>query len=241
MKYGLYFCIASILMLICAVTNGGRPWLAIWPAMSFGIVGLGYLWVGPRVFGKRPDGTLTPINVVLLLPFLCYVWTVWHGLRHIKREAAFDELLPGVLIGRRLLDHELPNDVTHVVDLTSEFHEPRRLRSLDGYQSFSTLDATGVSVSRLREIVAFINDADSTVFIHCAEGHGRTGLFAAALILDRKITVTPDEAIVFVRNRRPGVRLNTAQRRQLHRFADEINQPHENTLPPNEDRVSDGL
>ncbi len=48
--------------------------------------------------------------------------------------------------------------------------------------------------------------------IHCAQGHGRTGLVAAAVLVVFRRAQTVSEAIAMVQTVRPGIELNTMQR-----------------------------
>lgn len=211
MKYGLLFATVAVLLVALALLFRGWHLLLLWPAVSFGVVAVGYLYFGPIVFGKSSRGVLSAFSQLLLLPYLLYLWSVWHALRLVKREPAFNQLTDNVFIGRRLLSHELPDNINHVVDLTCEFNESNALRSTS-YHSFPILDGFVPSVVDLQEWVLAVAAMPSNVYIHCAEGHGRTGLFAAALLLTIGHSKTPDEALEFIRSKRPMVRLN---RRQL--------------------------
>lgn len=223
MKYGIFFLIAAGLMAIRALLSGGWYLLLLWPAVSFMTVALGYLRFGPRVFGKRSDGTLAALNVIVLLPYLIYLWSVWYALRLVKREPAHNELTDGVIIGRRLLSFELPDEIATVVDLTCEFSEPRRLRS-KSYLLFQVLDGFVPSVEQLLDWSRAINSAPPPVFIHCAEGHGRTGLMAALLLLIRGKATSAAEAVQLVQSKRPLVRLGKRQFQLLELAAERIKQ-----------------
>ena len=125
MKYGVLFSTLSLLLAFYAFTNGGWFLLLAWPAISFGVIGLAYLTLGHRVFGKRPDGSMAPASVTILLPYLLYLWAVWHIIRLVSRESAYNTLVDGVLIGRRLLSAELP--VAYKRSSTSPLNFPNHL------------------------------------------------------------------------------------------------------------------
>src|SRR5947207_1355977 len=73
-----------------------------------------------------------------------------------------------------------------VVDLTSEFADPRAVRmARDSYLCVPTLDACAPDATAAREALERIDASDKPVYIHCAQGHGRTGSFAAALLIRR--------------------------------------------------------
>ena len=180
MKYGSLFCIVAALLAATASLNRGWTLLLLWPALSFLIVAGGYFHFGPRVYGKTPKGVLSPISQLLLLPYLVFLWFVWYIARLVKREPAFDQLTENIVIGRRLLSRELPEDIDHVVDLTCEFTEPKALRACS-YHSFQILDGFVPPKGELRRWAQHAAGLSGKLYIHCAEGHGRTGLFAAVL------------------------------------------------------------
>ncbi len=214
MKYGVLFTLAGILIAAYGGMKGGWWLLCLWPAASFVIVGLGYFWLGPRVYGKRSNGVVSPVHMVILLPYLVYMWAVWYLARVVKREAAYDRLTDNLIIGRRLLSHELPDNVDVVVDLTCEFTEPEALRQKE-YYSFQILDGYVPPIDSLVQWAKEVSQLSGTIYIHCAEGHGRTGLFAAALLLRSGQAASADEALTFIQSKRPLVRLGRRQRRVL--------------------------
>ena len=215
MKYGILFGIVAVPLATTALLHRGWHYLLLWPALSFGIVALAYVHFGPRVFGKSPRGMLAPINQLMLLPYLVYAWSVWHALRTLKREAAFNQLTDNIFIGRRLLSHEFPDNIDHVIDLTCEFNEPEALRS-SSYHSFQVLDGFITSPGQLRRWADQAAGLSGNIYIHCAEGHGRTGLFATVLLLRTGHSKTPNDALRFIRSRHPRVRLGQCQLAILH-------------------------
>lgn len=217
MKYGILFSIVAGLLVTTAVVHRGLYLLAFWPAVSFAVVASGYFYIGPSVFGKSTNGKLAFANQAILLPYLLYLWSVWRCIRIVKRESAFDWLTEDIAIGRRLLPHECPDSIEHVVDLTCEFTEPKTLRSRS-YRSCQILDASVPPIEKLHTWVKESAELTGTVYIHCAEGHGRTGLFAAALLLHRGDCSSPAEAISFIQSKRPLVRLGKRQLAALTNF-----------------------
>jgi protein-tyrosine phosphatase len=60
-------------------------------------------------------------------------------------------------------------------------------------------------------------DVDPTpVYVHCAVGHGRSATFVAAYLLASGAADSPQQAIAFLKARRPGVHINSAQQAALH-------------------------
>jgi protein-tyrosine phosphatase len=215
MKYTLVFAAFSAYLVVLAVHLGGLAWLLLWPALSFLLVAAAYAGLGPGVCGKRPDGGLACWAVLLLFPYLLLSWAVWHLQRLLSREAACNEVVPGLWVGRRPLAHELPPGTDLVVDLTAEFPEPRAVVVGRSYVCLPTLDALAPPVGPMRKLVQQVAAWPGTVYIHCAVGHGRSALVAAAVLLARGLAAGPKEAQQLVRKARPGVSLNRPQRRLL--------------------------
>ena len=212
---GLFVLLAAVLLAGSALLLPGRGWVLFWVAASLMVVGLGYLGLGPRVFGKRPDGTLALGSTLVLLPYLLCVWGVWRLVRLVSSRRPFDELTAGILIGRRLFPSEYPRDVDHVLDLTCEFPEFRAVRQAKHYRSFPILDGYVPKLSELVGLIRRVNDVEGTLYIHCAEGYGRTGLVSAAILLARGLAADPRQALRMVQARRPRVALSRRQRRML--------------------------
>jgi protein-tyrosine phosphatase len=106
-----------------------------------------------------------------------------------------------------------------VLDLTAEFPEPAGVRDGRDYICRPLLDATAPGPQIMQEWIMDLVRRPGCLYIHCAQGHGRTGLLAAALLLQRGVATDAADAIARVQAVRPGVRLNGAQRRCLTEFA----------------------
>ncbi|MES2706982.1 MAG: tyrosine-protein phosphatase [Verrucomicrobiota bacterium] len=181
-----------------------------WLGASFLILGMAYLAGRPGLLGKRADGTMAWWSRGLLFPLHLYIHSVWHLCRIFSREPAVCRVTPRLSVGRRLLASEIPSDVELIVDLTAEFPEPAGVREGRDYRLFPMLDATAPDADRLREFIASLPDAPT--FIHCAQGHGRTGLFAMVFLVHRGVCASLPEAETLLTAARPGIRLNGEQR-----------------------------
>lgn len=221
MKYGVLFAVMSIVTIVASRGSTYYGVMFLWPAATFAILSLGYFFLGAMIFGKRPNGTLGAINVVLMLPYLLLVWVVWHGLRLVRRNAPYEELVDGILIGRRLLPSEFPAGVASVFDLTCEFVEPRQIRQLV-YHACPVLDGAAPKVEKLLAWARLVLVAPKPAFIHCAEGHGRTGLLAATVLIEAGNAESASEALRLVQSKRSGVRLKRVQFKCLERAAARI-------------------
>ena len=217
--YAVVFLLTAAGFSTWAASSGGWGWVLLWPALAFALVGGAYLGGGPRVFGKLPRGELHPVHRVVLLPFLLFVWGTWHLLRLFERGSAHHSIAPGLLLGRRLLPGEIPPEVALVVDLSAEFDEPAEIGRGRKYVSLPVLDGSVPNADVFRRVVDEVNATRETVLVHCAQGHGRSGLLAAAVLLARGLASTPAEAVEQIQKIRPGVRLKPGQVRWLEEFA----------------------
>jgi hypothetical protein len=121
MKHGVLLLLLGGSFFYLAIERGGLHFLWIWPGLSFLAVACAYFGLGPRIFGKRSDGTLASFALVALLPYFLFTWGTWHLARLLIKEDCYNRVAPGLYLGRRPLAHELPTDIDAVVDLTAEF------------------------------------------------------------------------------------------------------------------------
>ena len=220
-RFGIMLCVLGLALATAAIWLGGPALLVLWPATSVFVVGLGYLFLGPAVFGKRADGQLAPLPLALLFP---YHVAAWIRLRWNARDGRppFDLVAPGIYLGRRLVDaSQLPKDVRLVVDLTAEF---RVTRGVDGhyeYLALPTLDTTVPSYDAFARLASQTAAHAGPVYIHCAAGYGRSAAVAAAVLIARGLAGDVDDAQAQLRAARPKVWLHPGQRAHVIRFAEE--------------------
>lgn len=223
LRFGWLQIALGFLLLGVAASMRGVMWAMVWPATAVIVIGLGYLGLGPSVFGKRRNGTLHPLRALVLLPyhgvaFLRLHWDLW---RH--REAAWNEVAPGVFLGRRTLG-ALPEGTKVVVDLTAELPAISGVRAsvekgVLGYHVLPTLDATAPEEAPFISLVELLSPMKETVFIHCAAGHGRSAALAAALLVARSLAFDAESAEARLKRARPLVHLHREQRALVDRFA----------------------
>ena len=181
---------------------------------------MAYLFNEPRIFGKRPNGQLGPIRAVVLVPFLAMTSVVWHCSRILSREPAVEQLTDEAWLGRRLIGAELPNTVSIVLDLTAEFHEPLvKIGSVRNYLSLPILDGSTLEPDKIRQALTTMDHLEGVIFIHCAQGHGRTALVAACWLLHSGRANSAEEAIGIVLRARPGARLAPCQKEAVEAIA----------------------
>ena len=153
------FLLMSLLLLWYAIFLQGLYWLLLWPALSFFLVGVAYGGLGPALFAKQPDGALPLRTWILLGPYLLLSWLGWLGLRAAQGKAPWDEVAPGLFLGRRLEEHELPGDISIIVDMTCEFSTRHPVRANQRYLCLPTLDATAPEPDALRALIQELREA----------------------------------------------------------------------------------
>ncbi len=203
-------------LLYLGVEHGGWAWALAWPGLAALWLSLAYFAHRPALLGKRASGTVALWAWPLVLPYVAFAWFMWRVQRRLVREDAWNEVAPGLLLGRRVEGREMP-DVPVVVDLTAELVEARLIRQREGYHCLPTLDATAPDEERLLELVDALAHTPR-LFVHCASGHGRSAPQAAARLMRRGLATSVDEAESHLQARRPAVSLKRAQRALLSRI-----------------------
>jgi protein-tyrosine phosphatase len=194
---------------VALLVGGTALWL-LWAAGSLALVAIGYLAIGPAVFQKRPDGTLSGAARWLLWPYLVgarinsRAWT--RGL------AAADAVAPGLLLGRIPTKADLKRlNVAAVVDVSAELPCPT---SAVRYATVPMLDLVPPTVDRLAQAAEAVVLARQSgpVLVCCALGFSRSALTVAAALLQAGEAASPDEALRRVRAARPRVVVGDAHR-----------------------------
>ena len=218
---GVFAALGAIL-LWRAITSERLPLALIlgWISLDLFLVSIAYLRQNSRAFGKTDDGTMRPLRAIVMAPFLCFTWAVWQLQNLCSREPAWSEATPGLFVGRRCPFACLPPKTTTVIDLTAEFPTPREIRRHTKVVCLPTLDGCPPNLAdclRLFDLLDSIRD--SVVYVHCANGHGRSVTFVAALLTVRGLAETPDAAIEKLRRCRPKASPNAGQRDFLQELA----------------------
>jgi protein-tyrosine phosphatase len=202
-----------------ALAVGGWAWLLAWPGLVGLVVAAGYGGLGPRIFAKRADGSLSPLRVALLLPYFLVARAVW-GVLRMTREPQFHEIRPGLYLGRRPLERELPRDVRAVVDLTAEFTADRRPGV--EYLCAPALDGGVPEEQAMRDLLRALRKLDGPVYVHCAAGHARSAAVVSAMLVLEGRATGIDEAERVLKGIRPGVGMTASQRELVTRLVDEL-------------------
>jgi hypothetical protein len=217
MSYRHLLTLLGVVLIVLGLVE--RNWFlgAVWFGCDFLILGVAHGRGSHRVFGKRADGTLPLWSWLVFLPLLIYTTGIWHLIRLLSREPARNAVTEQLVVGRRLLAFELEGEFDNFVDLTAEFPEPSSIRSIPSYRSFPILDGSAPTAEALRAAVARLRPGRT--FVHCAQGHGRTGLFALAVLLSSGAARSVEDGLQMLSAARPAIRLSREQHRCIQMYA----------------------
>lgn len=204
MKYSFLLIVLGVAQLVLAWDNVLAGWLLCWSGISFLAAGLGYGWMGPRVFGKKANGHMAWPHVALLFPFLLFTWGLWHVQRLLAHEAGSHEIAPGLWLGRRPFPADLPPNTALIVDLTAEFPAGRGVTQNRAYLCLPTLDTGVPKLQDLQEVVKQAAQCQGNVYVHCALGHGRSAMIVMAILLAKGLANDVNSAEAIVKAARPG-------------------------------------
>ncbi len=197
---------------LCGLAIWLAPWGALlaWPAFALALVSAGYLGIGPVIFGKT-NGRMHPIMTVFFAPFLVPL-AVWR-LRERDPEP-HDLVIPGVRLGRlvssRVAAQLIEGGVTAVLDMTCEHSEAKPFLEIE-YCNIQVLDLTPPSIDELFIAVNFILEQieNGEVYVHCAQGFGRSATVVSACLLAQDKTLSLEDASHIIENARESVRLRS--------------------------------
>ncbi|MBI5881669.1 MAG: dual specificity protein phosphatase family protein [Elusimicrobia bacterium] len=217
------FLLIGALFVYLGLQNRPGGWLLAWWGISFACVSVAYALSKPSFFGKRPDGSQAWWAWIPFGPHLFFAWIAWQAGRLLSREDICNEIAPGIWLGRRPYASELPANISLIVDLTSEFRLAPSVAKGKAYLCLPVFDG---SVTDLESFTGLVEKAaawkDRGIYIHCALGHGRSAMVAAAVLIRRGLQASAVEAVNAIQQVRPGVGLHASQMGLLEDFAASI-------------------
>jgi protein-tyrosine phosphatase/membrane-associated phospholipid phosphatase len=220
-RVGFYY--AAGAAAVAALVPAVWPWgvFLVWPAAALGLTAAAYFGVGPGVFRKEQGRLPWSARFVLALVLLGHNLSWLHYRRQCR---AWDEVAPGVHIGRALTNAEaaaaVKQGVTAVLDLTAELAEAAPFLAVR-YCNLQILDLTAPTPGQLREAVEFIaaEAARGTVYVHCKAGYSRCAAVAGAYLLASGAAATVEQAVARLRQARPSIVVRPEALEALRTFA----------------------
>jgi protein-tyrosine phosphatase len=211
MDYRISLPLLGLLLIGFGLFHQGYYLLAVWLGANFLVLGISHLYRWSRVFGKQPDGKLPLWSWILFLPLHLLTLGTWHLARILIREDACNHITDNLVIGRRMLSFEVDPSFDVYLDLTAEFPEVTGARNLAGYRCYPILDGSFPTMEQMDQILALM--VGEKIFVHCAQGHGRSGMVAIAYLLKTGVVASVEQGLALVQSKRPALDLG---KRQLH-------------------------
>lgn len=211
---------------LAGMAFGLRPWgwVLLWPAANALLLSVLYACNLPRGLGKHSHGNLSWAAWLAHAPFFCFRHAVAFAQVRLFSEPACQEVAPGLWLARRLrageIPAEIPRSLRRIVDLTAEFSEPPAIAAELGWRWIPILDAgipTASSKRKLEALALEWQEAPGPVLIHCAQGHGRSAMVAAWLLVRTGRANGVEAALAQIRAVRPGAKVKRGQRRWLEK------------------------
>lgn len=218
MKYFFTFTFIASLSLYYGFNSKEYFWITCWVSLSFYYVGLCYFGMIPGFFKK--NGKIPIVIKLINAPYFILTLVTWHVYKKCMKENSTDDINDSLCIGRRQLPGEFNLEkIDYYLDLTSEFDEPQSYRNSEKYLNFPILDADVPDYKSLNELISKIKG--SKVFIHCAQGHGRTGLVAILFLIANNSVDSVEEGLNLLKSKRPKLDVNSEQLRFLNKYLGE--------------------
>lgn len=238
-RYGL---LLSVLGGALCVAAGAAP--SAGAAALVGWFGATALLIAVLYFLKDRGGAperllrrLPALHALVFLPYTMFGLTVLLLSRLVSREPVAQEIAPRVWLGGAPLPwnwralHEAGIDC--VLNLCIEFPDLAGFRSAGyPYRRVAILDGAPPHPEQLREAVEWAAERHGegrTVYVHCAQGHGRSATAATALLVRLGIESDPDAARERIKAIRPETRVAARQREVVAAYCRGLSGPSGST------------
>lgn len=226
MKYAIYFSLLSLGALLAAV-SAEDSWIVqmilISCSVAFSGVAVAYATGRPGLLMKRDDGSQPIFAWLVLWPYflLAHGSLLLYRLSN-HRKTRVAEVIPGIWFARRLTRREFREAGVRwsaVLDLAAEF--PRIASADTAYRSLPMLDGAVPSEDQIDEAVTWIDTqvTRGPLLVHCALGHGRTGMVILAWLLLQRHVPDVKTGVNHLRARRSTFGMSKAQLAALEALA----------------------
>jgi hypothetical protein len=213
MKYAVFFgSIFSLLLWRIWSRENALSLLWIYPLISAAILTIAYATNNPKlIIGKVSTGNINYPLAIINFPWLFITWSIWEIQAKLSSEDLINQIAgSNIYIGCYPKYSEI-DQFDLVIDLTAEFcsHKGQAtaylcVPNLDGMPLGNVVFPTGITLG-------------SKIFIHCAQGHGRTATYTSLLLAHLGITRSSIEALSLILHCRPAAKPSKTQIQQIHR------------------------
>lgn len=196
MRLATFYLSGAALALAVAFRVGGYAWLLVWPAAALLVVTVAYVADAPRVFSSLPVR-------LIAAPYTVGAWlnSRWWTRSRVPAQ----EIASGVWLGRYDAN---PKGFRSVVNLSAELHVRHQ-----NVQSVPMLDLVDPTPEQLDAAVAAIDNFEEQrpTLVCCALGYSRSAASVAAWLTASGRVSCHEEAVEFIRERRPEIVLQPNQ------------------------------
>ena len=190
-----------------------------WFACVFSIVIVAFILNRPYIFGKDTiTGKINWLRYIVFLPFYFTSHVTWWIVVKRSKEEDYTEIFGKFHIGRYLSTWKGRTlyNTDLLIDMTCEFQEPFSSIGSPTYRCILSMDGNHpVDQNQFELVLEEATQWDGEVYVHCAQGHERSGAFLIALLIRSGSYNTIDEALEKLVSLRPGCRLQENQRKFL--------------------------
>ncbi|RZM85443.1 hypothetical protein C3B51_00455 [Pseudoalteromonas rubra] len=213
---------------------------AIWLSASVGCVYVAYALDRPGLFRKRTTGQVPFYIKVLLMPYFmgAQLYNAWQ--RYQDSVPPVQEVKENLFLACRLFPSDIPmlqsRQVEAILDVTAEFDGLNWSAEEQGlyYQNIPILDHQTPSEAQLRQALSWLSvmhQLNKKVVVHCALGRGRSVFVVAAYLMAKDPSLSVDDAMQFINNKRQTARLNRYQHRRLNALMQHVHETPSPDLP----------
>jgi len=163
----------------------------LWMALDFWLFSFIYFFgqvnLGVCLIHKnKKTGKVPLLARIIHFPYLKAVYLIWLWKKNYMNEDPYAKVADGIYVGKYPRDYpeNFPDDATIVADLTVEFSAPAKMVHNLGYYCYPCLDfVLSEEVVMLAELaIELAKKRQDQIYIHCANGHGRSATLAAMLL-----------------------------------------------------------
>jgi protein-tyrosine phosphatase len=210
LKVGAVYLGGCALLVALAIRAGGAAWWLLWPTAALSMVAVIYFIGRPGLF-RKANSIMSSAMIALLAPYLAVAWLnsrLWTWRVH-----AANEIADGVWLGRLPSKAELNRQgFLSIVDLAAELPV---CTVWPVCRRVPMLDLVPPTREQLEAVVEAIQESERPTLVCCALGYSRSAAAVAAWMMATGRASSVDEAIAWIRARRPQIVLGQAHRVRL--------------------------
>lgn len=198
------------------------------PVLYYALIGYILAMASPRfpsILGKAPDGKFPLWSRLVFSPFFVWVklYVLFKSVMTFWMEPAFSEIAEGLYVGGWPTTQEhLPPGKPAVIDCTCELHRFDVVSDVDAYLCIPTWDTRSPQQAQIEDAVRWackFRTQGRPVLVYCSFGHGRSGCVMCAVLVALGVAEDWKHAERLVREKRPSIRLNADQRKNLEEWS----------------------